>query len=271
MSRVIRNPARAAAAGLAAVLFIGTVGLFLGAPPSSRLGTVAIGIAASLLASFVFAIVDGLLVGSRRRELQENLESVAESAARLKCDLMLLAKAEEHRIELVKPKVAYSDDEWLALLRGAQHSLTMIGHALDKWCEGEIKQEFCMTIRRIVANGGEVRLVMLAEGASRVARLRSKGYTERIQRTLKVLAELHPQLNGPGKLSVYHLGDKLDMPYMAVANERVMIAAPYPAATQSSNRMPAVVVSCESEIAKQLHHDIDVLIEGSVTKAKLIP
>jgi hypothetical protein len=242
-----------------------TVGFFLGSPTSSRTGAIAIGIASSLFASLAFNMFDGLLAGSRRLELRDQLEH----AARLTHELSLVREAERHQIEVVKPKGEYDREEWLAILKEAECLLTMVGHALDKWCEEGIEEVFCETIRRVVARGGQVRLVMLAESASRVSTLRDKGYAKRIQRTLRVLAKLNGELDGPGRLSVYHLGDKLDMPYMAVANDSVMVTAPYPATAQSSNGMPAVRLACNSSIAQRLQADIDELLEGQVTLAKL--
>jgi hypothetical protein len=261
----VRQPAAVAGVGILIFVFLVSVGFFLGSPAGSRTGAIAIGVASSLLASFAFSMFDGLLMGSRRLELDRQIECATDLAR----GLSLVQEAERHQIETVKPKGDYDREEWLAILEGAKCSLTMIGHALDKWCEEEIEEVFCKAIRRVVHNGGEVRLLMLAEGADRVSKLRDKGYTKRIQRTLRVLVALNGELRGPGRLSVYHLGDELDMPYMAVVNDSTMITAPYPATAQSSNGMPTVRLACDSEIAQHFQADIDVLLEGQVTAAKL--
>jgi hypothetical protein len=265
-----KNPATRIAVAFFGVLLIGAVGLFLGSPPGSRTGTIAIGLACSLTAAFGYSFLENFLTGDARQQLHTNIQALAATGASLNRSQELLREAEAYQVDVIKPKQAYTELEWLALLHGARHSLMMVGHALDRWCETPtIKQEFCEAIRRVVDNGGEVRLLMLAERANRVPKLRNKGYSERIQRTLQVLRRLNGELNGPGKLSVYHLGDGLDMPYMMVANEQTVITAPYPATAQSSNRMPAMRLACDSAIARQLQADIDALLEGQVTSAKL--
>lgn len=264
MKNRLRHPAAVAGIGLIIFVFLVAIGFLLGSPPDTLTGAIAIGVASSLLASLAYSMFDGLLTGSRRLELDRQIER----AAGLAQGLSLVQEADRHQIDAVKPKVSYERAEWLSLLNGAERSLTMVGHALDKWCEDGLQDNFCEAIRRVVSNGGEVRLLMLAENADRVAELRNKGYTRRIRRTLKVLARLDEQLSGPGRLRVYHLGDNLDMPYMMVANDHAMITAPYPATAQSSNGMPAVRLACESETAQQLLMDVKVLLEGQVTPAK---
>jgi hypothetical protein len=266
MARPIGHPARNAAIVLAFFVFSALVGICLAAPPSSEVEAIAIGVASSLLATLVFAMVTGFLTGSRRLELDEQLKSVAG----LGRDLSFVREAERHGIDAVKPKSAYGVEEWRAVLRGAERSLMMVGHALDKWCEETLEELFCEAIQRVIANGGEVRLLMLAEDADRIARLREKGYSKRIRRTLEVLSGINPTLEGSGSLVVCHLGDDLDMPYMAVSNDTEMIAGPYPSTAQSSDRMPAVRLSTESAIAQQILTDIRALFDcREVTEARL--
>ncbi len=266
MSAVSRHPAGSAAVGLGFFVFSALVGVYVAAPPSSRVEAITIGVASSLLASFAIAIVSGFLTGSRRAELGKQLELVAGLGG----NLSLVREAERHGIEAVKPKGSYGVEEWRDLLRGAEYSLTMVGHALDKWCDEKIGVLFCEAIRRVVENGGEVKLLMLAEDADRIAGLRAKGYSKRIRRTLEVLTAMRNTLDGPGRLVVYHLGDDLDMPYMAVSNDTDMITAPYPSTSQSSDRMPAVRLSTESVIARQILSDIRALFEcDEVVPARL--
>lgn len=267
MRGVARHPTINAIASLLVVVFLVTLGIFVGAPPSSRSEAIAIGVASSLLATLVFALLDVVLTGSRRMELSAQLDRAAD----LSSNLTLVRDADRYGVAAVKPKKEYSEEEWLAIPRGAEQSMTMVGHALDKWCEGKIESVFCEAIRRVIQNGGVVRLLMLAEDAGRVPGLRDTGYTKRIQRTLDVLTDLDGTLTGPGELRVFHLGDALDMPYMAVANDKEMITAAYPAAAHSSDRMPALRLSTESTIAKRLRADIDSLLECGVTPARLRP
>jgi hypothetical protein len=263
-----KHPALASVVGLVLFGVFVLVGIFVAAPPSSRVGAIAIGVASSLFATLVYAVFDGVLTGSRRVELKERLGD----AQRLTSELSIVSEAERNQIEAVRPKVDYEPDDWMSILNEADHSLTMVGHALDKWCDGEkIEEAFCEAIRRVVSNGGEVRLLMLAEADGRVSKLRDKGYTKRIRRTLDVLAKVDGELKGPGLLRVCHLGEMLDMPYMAVANEKAMITATYPATSQSSNCMPALRISTDSAIARQLQTDIKALFESDVVPAKLLP
>ena len=247
------------------IIVLVAVGVFIASPLDTVQSAIAIGIASSLLASVFYAFADAVIRGGRLRELDDQLERVCE----LSRSLGLVAAAEEHCITGVKPKSDYSVEEWLGLLRESKSSLTMVGHALDKWCEGEIENEFRASIRRVVANGGKVRLLMLADSAERVASQRDKGYATRIEKTKRVLETVNGQLEGSGSLAAYQLGDGVDMHYMAVCNETSIVTAAYPAKAQSSAKMPALRLSVEGEIAKQLLLDIDALFESSATEIEL--
>lgn len=257
------HPTLILAAILALFLIVGMVGFFLHSPSGSAEGTIAIGIASSLIASFVFAGVSWMFIGSRGREIGEQLSSLGSSVTALRAAVPLLTQGQAQHVWAIKAKVDYSQEEWLTVLRQAENSLTLVGHALDKWCRSEpLEAEFRDKIKRILQRGGMVRILMLAENAQRVPALRRKEYADRVRHTLMVLAEISDELDlaERERLKVSCLGDRREMHYMAVANERFMITAPYPTTMQNSDPMPALTLGSESKIARELMVDIGSLL-----------
>lgn len=243
-------------------LVVGGAGFYLHSPPDSTGGAIAVGITSSLIASFVFAVVGAVLIGTRTTDLRESLSTLKPSLDRLDSAASILAQTEAAQVQALMPKGTYDGDEWLSLLSGAHRSLTMVGHALDKWCRTpSLEAEFRAALSRLAREGGDIRLLILAKQAKRVPNTRRKEYTDRIQETLRVVADVYRSLGAAERqcLQVRTVGDKLEMPYMAVANENFMIVAPYPATLQSSNGMPAIRVAANSTIAEEFESDITTL------------
>jgi hypothetical protein len=257
-----RHPATSVAWGLVFLLAVGALGFFLRAP-SGPVAAVALGISCSLIASFVFAFVNALFLGGDGLRLSDDVKSLGGSLGALKLAVPLLAQAEAQRVRAVKPKADYHPEEWRALLSEAEWTLVMVGHALDKWCRTDgLRKHFCEAIERVLGSGGEVHLLMLSRHSVRVEVARKKNYGERVSETLAVLSELHAGLGVTERrgLHVYELAEELEMPYMAVANGRILIVAPYPATVQTSDGMPAITLAHDSEIAEAFRADIERLI-----------
>jgi hypothetical protein len=262
------HPAARVAVAFSGVFLVGAVGFYLSSPPGSTAGAIAVGIVSSLIASFAFALISALLIANRAMEMQENLIGLSSSVGALQRAVPVLAQAEAHQVRAVKPKADFGEEEWLSVLREAERSLSLVGHALDKWCRTpKIKAEFCESILRLLRGGGEVRLLMLAVGARRLPDQRDKGYEKRVHRTLCVLAGVNAKLVGAerSRFAVCCLGENREMPYMAVANEHFLITAPYPAAAQSSESMPTLKLAAGSQVAKDLMADVAELIEDDET------
>lgn len=261
-----KHPLVLIVAALIGLGLAGAIGFLLRSKPGSIEAAMALGVGSSLIASFVFGAFIAVFVESRGRQLEEHLEELRSSVAALGAAVPVLAQAEAYAVQTLKPKGDYSEVEWLGVLDDAGRSLTLVGHALDKWCRtSPLEKEFCTTIRRVLKAGGEVYLLMLAEDAKRVPERRRKEYRERVESTLSVVAGLAAELNDSEakRLVVRCLGDKLEMPYMAVANEHFMITAPYPATTQNSDKMPAMKLGAQSPVAKELAADVAKLINDA--------
>jgi hypothetical protein len=268
MSGKRAHPALALAATLVLLFLAGTIGFYLRSPNGSTEGAVAIGVASSLIASFVFAGVTALVIGNRGREMGERLADLGTSVAALSSAVPLLRQSEAFQVRSIKAKGDYSEEEWLAVLREAESSLTMVGHALDKWCRSDsLEAEFRNKVKKVLEDGGEVRMLMLAEDAKRVPDLRRKEYADRVHHTLAILAEISGELEPDSrkKLKVSCLGDRREMHYMAVANERFMITAPYPTTMQKSDPMPTLTLGSESKLARELMVDIRSLLEDGAS------
>ncbi|HKZ12640.1 MAG TPA: hypothetical protein VJL81_02230 [Solirubrobacterales bacterium] len=262
MSLSGRKPVAVLLVIAAFALVVGGVGFYLHSPPDSTGGAIAVGVSSSLIASFVFAVVGAVLIGTRATDLRESLSTLEPSLDRLDNAASILAQTETAQVQALMPKGTYDGDEWLSLLSGAHRSLTMVGHALDKWCRTPpLEAEFRAALSRLAREGGDIRLLILAKQAKRVPNTRRKEYTDRIEETLRVVAGVYRSLGAAERqsLQVRTVGDKLEMPYMAVANENFMIVAPYPATLQSSNGMPAIRVAANSPIAEEFDSDITTL------------
>lgn len=232
---------------------------------------IAAGILASFIASLVFAFIEAVLIGDPAQATRENLGRLETAVGQLEA-VPLWEQLQQHGVRRVKPKGEYSEVEWLQVLREARESLVLVGHALDKWCRSaEIKQEFCATIDRLLRDHKQVRLLMLSEQAKRLKDQRHKDYGHRIRLTLEVVARLSAELPSDARahLSVCSLDDDLEMPYMVVANEHLLITAPYPAAIESSDRMPTLTLAGKNMIANGMRTDLNTLFSERASPVAL--
>lgn len=240
-----------------AVVVIGgiLVGVLLTASRSSTWFVIAAGILGSLLASITFAIVDAVLLGNPSRDARDALE-------RLHAAVPILEQSRMTGVRAIKQKGDYEKEEWCSILTDARLELLLVGHALDKWCTDEIAPSFRSAIRQLTEARRPVQLLMLSESAKRVPALRAKDYKPRLQKTLLELKSLYGSLPVEARqyLHVHTLEPTVEMPYMAVGNEHVLITAPYPATTQSSDKMPALKVEAKSEIAVAIREDVRDLV-----------
>jgi hypothetical protein len=157
-------------------------------------------------------------------------------------------------------------EEWFALLEEAEREFYVAGHTMGKWCDPSRKEAFVSQLRRLLAGGGKVTLVMLGPGSPQVPILRDatgKDYSGRIADTGAVLAELEASL-GPGhrtRLTVRRLEDDGAIPYMVVGNEGRLVTATYLARTDSDD-MPCIELARKDESARALYDDFHKLARG---------
>jgi hypothetical protein len=228
-----------------------TLGFLLTTNQTGRLFVVAASVLGSLIASLVIALA-----------VEDQSGAVRDAVRRLDAGVPIVQQSHSYAVRAIKPKRFYSKDEWLRVLTEAREELLFVGHALDKWCTADIAPEFCSAIERLVTQGHPVQLLMLSESEKRVFRQREKTYATRIQKTLKTLADLHKRLPHEARrhLQVHELKPHVEMPYMVVGNERFVITSAYPATSQTSDVMPALLLESQSEIAIAVREDINALL-----------
>jgi hypothetical protein len=258
-----------------AILVVGAtlIGVLLKTSRSSAWFVIAASVLGSLVASIAFAFVDAVLLGNPSRDARETLLRFGKSVDRLHAAIPVLEQSRENDVRAIKPKGAYGKDEWRNVLIEAQEELLLVGHALDKWCTDDIAPYFRSAIKRLTEGGRPVQLLMLSESGRPAAALRAKDYKPRLRKSLEELAAVYADLTDEAKqhLHVHMLKPTAQMPYMAVGNEHILITAPYPATTQSSDTMPALEVGAASNIAQAIREDIRDLVRQHAVVAPLNP
>lgn len=156
-------------------------------------------------------------------------------------------------------------EEWFAFLEEAKSEFYVAGHTMGKWCDPSRKDAFVSQLRRILAAGGKVTLVMLGPESPQVSILRDatgKDYSGRIADTGAVLGELESSLNPAHKagLRMRRLEDDGAIPYMVVGNEGRLVTATYLARTDSDD-MPCIELGREDEAARAIYDDLHKLAE----------
>jgi hypothetical protein len=247
------------------------IGILIATDPSSTTFVITASVLGSLIASLVVTGIDAVLLDNPAKATRENLSRLESQIATLGIIVPAVRDVQRNDIRTIKSKHEYEDAEWRAILTEARESLLLVGHALSKWCDHVMEAEFCAAIDRLVRDGKEVCLLTLSDNGPRVAQQRDKGYDGRVRATLDVLANLSRELpeDAQQRLHVHKLGDDVELPYMAVANDRILITAPYPAANQSSDPMPTLTVGADSPIAKALREDIHQTIKRHSTVVDL--
>lgn len=228
---------------------------------------IAIGIISSFVASLVIYASTVLTEPDSARDAVRSLDRTVELLAG---GSPILEHAREHGIRAAKPKIAYGQAEWISLLEEAQEELFIVGHALNKWCEGAVREPFVQHVTRLLRAGKPVSLVALPHDGQITKQLgeqRRKDYRDRIELTMETLAVVRDDVTDRQRanLIVHHLDEQVTMPYMVSGNERTLITAPYPAAEQESGRMLAITLDSNSEIGHAVRQDVQGLISKHST------
>jgi hypothetical protein len=186
------------------------------------------------------------------------------------------AAGDGEQVRTSRRKCDLEFEEWFAFLEDADHEFYVVGHTMGKWCDPSRKDTFVAQLRRILAAGGKVTLVMLGPGSPQVPILREatgKDYSGRIADTGAVLDELESLIDPTHKtgLRVRRLEDESAIPYMVVGNEERLITATYLARTDSDD-MPCIELGREDEAARAIYDDLHRLAaEGDEGSAPAAP
>jgi hypothetical protein len=160
-------------------------------------------------------------------------------------------------------KCEFKFDEWFAILAEAEQEFYVAGHTMGKWCDESRKDMFVSQLRRILAAGGRVTLVMLGSESPQLPILKAatgKDYRGRIAHSVPVLREFETSLDAKHRtrLRITKLEDDGPIPYMVVGNERRLVTATYLARTDSDD-MPCIELNRESESARAIYDDFHKL------------
>jgi len=249
------------------VLIAGLValGVLLSDPSSKTAFGIAAGVLGSLSVAVLGLIVNYFVIGETPTDIVRGTQRLDASLRRLERAVPLVAHSTEHGYLGVKPKIAYSPEEWLAVLEQAEDRLILVGHALDTWCRPDFRLAFERTIIRIVSAHKPVELLMLpVDGANtRLAGdLRGQKYGERVETTLELLKQIRSKLDPANHryLTVRTLHPELPMPYMLVGHQDTLITCSYPATSRSSNDMPTVKLDARSAAGRAMRDDLERLL-----------
>lgn len=267
-----------AALGIFAAALV-TLGIMIASDPTRTPFVIGAGILGSLIASFIMLAVTEILLGPSRDDqaataarldaslgaLDGALGALHNAVGTLNAAIPLLAQATQHGFLAVKPKSHYSSDEWSAVLSNANEKLLLVGHALDKWCAEDMRQLFEDTLERLARNGKRLQLITLplaGANTSRISAQRGKDYARRVQLTHEVVTAVYHRLPSESRpaLSVCTLSSDVDMPYMLVANEHVMITCAYPTTAQSSDCMLTTTAHPDKPFGRAMREDLRQLI-----------
>lgn len=142
----------------------------------------------------------------------------------------------------------------------------MIGHALDTWCEHDVRERFEAALARVAKDGDYVKLLTLpvaGQNVQRVAQQRRKEYADRIETTHEVVSGVYHRLSPKAgeRLMLRTLRSDVEMPYMLVASERLVMTCTYPAVTQNSDPMLTTAGDPASEWGRAILEDAHRLFE----------
>jgi hypothetical protein len=157
-------------------------------------------------------------------------------------------------------------DEWFAILTDARQEFYVAGHTMGKWCDESRREDFVNELRRILAAGGRVTLVMLGPESPQLPILKAstgKDYSGRIAHSIPVLRAFEASLAAEHsvRLRVKMLEDDGPIPYMVVGNEQRLVTATYLARTDSDD-MPCLELDRESESARAIYDDFHKLVKA---------
>jgi len=250
-----------------AVLIAGAVaaGVMITDPDSTTQFGIAAGVLGSLSVSVLGLIVNYFVIGETPTDIVRGTERLDAGLCRLERAVPLVRQCADHGYQEVKPKSAYSSDEWLAVLEQAEDKLILVGHALDTWCRPDFRLALERTIVRMAGAHKPVELLMLpVDGAntSAVSALRGQDYRERVETTLKTLRTIQANLKAADRpyLTVKTLRPEIPMPYMLVGHQDTLITCSYPATSRSSRDMPTVKLDARSAAGRAMRDDLERLL-----------
>jgi hypothetical protein len=164
---------------------------------------------------------------------------------------------------LPRQKHELRSDEWFGLLTDARYEFYIAGHSMGLWCSASNRERFTGELRRILAAGGKVTLVMLGAGSPQLGLLHAAtgtDYSDRIAQSRLVLGELEGSLDElhRRRLRVTMLSGPAPIPYMVVGNEKRLLTATYLARTDSE-AMPCLELGRDSEPGRAIYDDFHKL------------
>lgn len=197
------------------------VGVGLAQPTKSVQFAIGAGVMSSLLASLILGFFASRSLGGQSELVEKllQLERAAESRSR-------------YGATLLDEKYVHKPDYWNQLSASTTKRLFLIGHALNTWVEPAYRKHFLDSIERVIRNGGDFCLIVLDPTGDAQARIRSargSDYTQKIDATLRAVAEVHSRLPAKMKSKVdVRRMPPLEQPlYMAVITDSSVEYSPY--------------------------------------------
>lgn len=213
---------------------------------------IALGVLASLIASFVFYLLTEFVFSDE--SVKANVEALTKTDVMLKSDATVadirsgvnsltndMAVVQRQvtalnrygekgleRIELIEAADT-ENDLWLDLLDRAENNLDIIAHTLSPWFREKYKAAFCRRITKIANTGGHVRLLLL--DPDRLQQINSSDperYRDKIRQSLKDVAEIRAGIDPDkrGNLTV-KLNSTSVIPYSYIRNDTSVYVSPY--------------------------------------------
>lgn len=216
----------------------------------------------------------GVTAATYQLHSNENLESSLGAAASLikktieklgtrpSIRLGQASDSDHQGIRLVRPKYKFEPEFWLRVLAESNSSLDIVGNALNTWCEAPYATAYEFQIKKIISNGGQVRLGLLDPNGAAHARLRARtgtDYSKRIAETLQFISErivnAVPKTSRK-RLCITTLSDT-DLPYMAIRTDESVLVAPYFSQNDSKKHGIMMVLDRESQFGTGFLGDME--------------
>jgi len=225
---------------------------------------IALSILCSVVASFIFVLIQNAFARQEDRELRKQLDVIEQS-------LKLQNELYDSGIKSIHPKAHFDDEEefWNNILRNTENRMDLIGHSISNWFKPEYREQFCGKISQMISQEKEVNIILSANDFSvdRVKKafwgnveLKSLNKTEKT--VYYFLNLVHDIEEGKRKNLKVYVTNRSKITYLYIKTDYQCIISPYILSSTNNQNSFLLELKEGSKYAKAFADDFREMTEG---------
>lgn len=166
------------------------ISIFLNANLNEKMSNLISGLAVSILSSMIFLVLTEFIFDDKK-----NVKKIKRNISKIFQTITISEDIKNYGIKSIK-NISYGveSDFWTKLLNSSEEKLYIMAHTLSPWFQEEYEKVFFNTLRKMVSNKKEIRIVILMPNADNLKYMNIGSvddYSRRISSTIKRLESFY--------------------------------------------------------------------------------